>query len=177
MWRPMALLLLWLVVSQARGQPPLPEADTFFELKIRPVLAGTCFKCHGGQKVSHGLRVDSREALLKGGDAGPAIVPGAPEKSLLVQASRHTHEAIKMPPDKRLPDEAVNDFTTWVKRGATWPETSSSRAKDFTKERHWAFERVTPVQPPADPGGWSDHPIDRFVAAKRREHGVTPVDP
>src|SRR5262249_14886946 len=93
------------------------------------------------------------------------------------QAIRHTHEAIKMPPDKRLPDEAVNDFTTWVKRGATWPETSSSRAKDFTKERHWAFERVTPVQPPADPGGWSDHPIDRFVAAKRREHGVTPVDP
>src|SRR5262245_29496157 len=76
------------------------DAEAFFETKLRPVLADTCLKCHGGKKVSNGLRVDSREALLKGGEHGPAIVPGDPDKSLLIQAIRRVHAEIKMPPDK-----------------------------------------------------------------------------
>src|SRR5262249_34762751 len=138
------------------------DAETFFETKIRPVLAGTCLKCHGDKKVSHGLRVDSRDALVKGGDSGPAIVPGDADRSLLIQAIRHTHAEIKMPPDKRLPDSVSEDFAAWVKRGAVWP-----RAANLHAGKHWAFEPVKQIEPPPDPTAWSEHPIDRFVNAKR----------
>src|SRR4051812_48832851 len=84
--------------STARGQAAQDDPETFFELKIRPVLAGTCFKCHGGQKTSSGLRVDSRDALVRGGETGPAVVPGKPDESLLVQAVRYTDEDLRMPP-------------------------------------------------------------------------------
>src|ERR1019366_4787199 len=70
--------------------------DVFFERKIRPILAGTCFKCHGGEKTNGKLRVDSRAALLQGGRSGPALVPGDPDKSLLVQALRHAKEVEPM---------------------------------------------------------------------------------
>src|SRR4051794_15809397 len=79
--------------------------ETFFELNVRPVLATTCLPCHGGKKTSSGLKVDSREAILRGGDRGPAIVPGEPGKSLLIQAVRHVDDDLKMPPAERLPEE------------------------------------------------------------------------
>ncbi|HMF10713.1 MAG TPA: DUF1549 domain-containing protein, partial [Gemmataceae bacterium] len=147
------------------------DAETFFETKIRPVLAETCLKCHGGKKVSNGLRVDSREALLKGGEHGPAIAPGDPDRSLLVQAIRHGHAEIKMPPDKKLPDATVADFIAWVKSGAPWPKTVTLQVK-----KHWAFEPVKKVEPPPDRSGWSEHPIDWFVSAKRQANGVKPVE-
>ncbi|HEV3117894.1 MAG TPA: DUF1549 domain-containing protein, partial [Gemmataceae bacterium] len=153
----------------ARGQRP---EETFFELKVRPVLADKCFKCHGGKKISHGLRVDSRLALLTGGESGPAIIPGAPEKSLLIQALRYAHPDIKMPPDKPLPAAVIADFATWIKQGAVWPQTSSP---GFQRQRHWAFAPVKSCAPPSDAGGWSENPIDRFVAAGQRQHGVRPV--
>src|SRR5262249_31928265 len=89
-------------------------AETFFEAKIRPVPDGTCFKCHGGEKVRGGLRLDSRSALLQGGDSGAAVVPGDAEKSLLIEAIRYTHEDIKMPPGKQLPAAVVDNFVAWV---------------------------------------------------------------
>jgi hypothetical protein len=146
---------------------PASDADTFFELKIRPVLAGTCFKCHGGEKVSNSLRVDSREALVKGGNHGPALVPGDPDKSLLVQAIRQTHAEIKMPPDRKLADAVIADFAAWVKNGANWPSTQSVKAR-----KHWAFEPVKKVTPPPDPSDWSNNPIDRFIGAKRQAAGL-----
>src|SRR5437764_15068891 len=107
MLRPAILLaLLWFTAASAGWAD---DAETFFETKIRPVLAETCLKCHGGKKVSNGLRVDSRESLLKGGEHGSAIVPGDPDKSLLIQAIRHEHAEIKMPPDKNLPDAVIAD--------------------------------------------------------------------
>src|SRR3954469_6938017 len=93
-----------------------PEAA--FETRVRPVLAGTCFPCHGGKKTSGGLRVDSREALIKGGDSGPAVVPGDPGASLLVQAVHHTHEDLRMPPGKKLPSDVTAGLAAWVKEGA-----------------------------------------------------------
>src|ERR1022692_2640089 len=93
--------------------PQLVRAgDVFFERKIRPILAGTCFKCHGGEKTNGKLRVDSREMLLQGGRSGPALVPGDPDKSLLVQALRHAKEVEPMPPPpgKKLSDDAIADF-------------------------------------------------------------------
>src|SRR5204863_148906 len=98
---------------------PLRAADPaagleLFETKVRPVLVEVCFKCHGGDKVSGGLRVDSREGLLKGGDSGPAIVPSKPGESFLLTAIRHEDNDSKMPPDKKLPDETIAAFEAWI---------------------------------------------------------------
>lgn len=167
------VLCLVLLLGHTAGAADDPE--TFFELKIRPVLSGSCFKCHGGKKTSGGLRVDSRAALVKGGENGPAIVPGDPANSLLVQAVRHEHDQIKMPPDKRLPENVATDFETWIRQDAHWPQTDPKGAPGFVSQGHWAFERVKPVEPPADPTGWAESPIDRFLAAKWREARLTPV--
>jgi hypothetical protein len=171
------LVLLLSLASETRGQAPPADAGAFFESKIRPVLAGTCFNCHGGQKVSHGLHVDSREALLKGGDSGPALVPGAPDKSLLIQAVRHSHESIKMPPGKRMPDNVIADFTTWVQQGAVWPKSASPKVRPFQAQRHWAFQPVVKRTLPPDPSRWSDNPIDRFVISRLWDQHLQPVGP
>jgi hypothetical protein len=152
---------------------PASADDDFFETKIRPILAETCFKCHGGQKTGGGLRVDSREAILKGGDRGPALVAGDADASLIVRALRHVDEDLKMPPGKRLSETVSADFASWIKDGAHWPKGAPT--KGFTAERHWAFEPVKCQNPPPDPSNWSDHPIDRFLAAKWRENGLHPV--
>jgi len=168
------LLALFSLLSRAGADE---SRETFFELKIRPVLATTCLPCHGGKKTESGLKVDSRESLLRGGDRGPAIVAGDADHSLLVQAIRQTHEDVKMPPKRRLSDEVVGDFATWIAAGAVWPadqiRTAPRQAGRST--RHWAFERVKVVQPPFDPTGWSERPVDRFVAARRRAAGLRPV--
>lgn len=148
-----------------------------FETKIRPVLAGTCFKCHGGDNTSGELRVDSREALMRGGERGAAIVPGDADASLLVRALRHTDD-IQMPPDDPVDPSVVADFVTWIERGAVWPAVTSGSADDsFARARHWAFQPIDDPVPPADESGWAHDPIDRFVAARHREEAVTPVPP
>ncbi|MFL5339703.1 MAG: c-type cytochrome domain-containing protein, partial [Gemmataceae bacterium] len=94
---------------------PLRAAEpdfSFFETRIRPVLVERCYECHGEKKQKGGLRLDSKAALLKGGDSGPAVVPGNPDDSLLMRALRH--ETVKMPPDARLPDAVLADFATWI---------------------------------------------------------------
>jgi hypothetical protein len=147
-----------------------------FESKVRPVLAQSCVKCHGGKKARGGLRLDSRAALLRGGEHGPALVPGDPDRSLLVQALRYTHEDVKMPPNGRLPPAVVKDFEAWVKVGAAWPEGVVIRPPAGTSAA-WAFEPVPRVEPPPDPDGWSANPVDRFVRAKQRDRGLTPTGP
>jgi hypothetical protein len=151
--------------------------ETFFELKIRPALATTCLPCHGGKKTESGLKVDSRDALVKGGDRGPAIVVGDSERSLLIQAIRRTHDDLKMPPKGRLPDEVVADFARWVAAGAVWPADKKEPAarQAGRPTRHWAFERIKAAEPPFDPAGWSRRPIDRFVAARRAAAGLQPL--
>jgi Protein of unknown function (DUF1553)/Protein of unknown function (DUF1549)/Planctomycete cytochrome C len=176
----LALHLLNAALPAVAGDQPVrpnrtEDAETIFELEIRPVLAGTCFKCHGDKKASHGLRTDSRESLLRGGESGPAITPGKPEKSLLIQAIRYSHADIRMPPDKRLPDRVVAEFERWIRLGAPWPSSLANKA--FRSESHWAFEAVRKVSAPADDSGWAENPIDRFIAAKWREQGVRPARP
>ena len=152
------------------------EAETFFELKVRPVLAKTCFPCHGGKKTSGGLRVDSRESLLKGGERGSALVPGDSEASLMIRAVGRHDQEIEMPPGKTLPATVVADLSEWVARGAYWPERGAAKAdSSFQAERHWAYEPVRAVDPPADPSHWSDHPIDRFIMRKWMDRGLHPV--
>src|SRR5262245_28763869 len=108
MWPILAL------TAAASGQ--VAPNDAFFEAKVRPIFIEHCVKCHGPKKANNGLRLDSRAALLKGGDSGPAIVPGEPDKSLLIKAIRYTDKDLKMPPDrKKLPADAIANLERWVK--------------------------------------------------------------
>ncbi len=173
----LGLLVLLALASPVAADEP---AETFFELKIRPVLATECLPCHGGKKTSGGFSVASREAVLKGGDRGPAIVAGKPDQSLLIQAVRRTHEEVRMPPKKRLSDQTVADFARWIAEGAAWPVSSRRPAvggnRDTTADsRHWAFEPVRALEPPPDPSGWSERPVDRFIAARRAAAGLRRV--
>src|SRR5215218_1332232 len=94
----------------------------FFEKKVRPVLAENCYNCHSAStNAKGGLRVDDRNGLLQGGKSGPAVVPGHPEKSLLIQAVRQ-EDSLKMPPKTQLSAEQIADLTQWIKDGASWPE-------------------------------------------------------
>jgi hypothetical protein len=161
--------------APARADAPDAGSESFFELKVRPVLAGTCVKCHGEKKASGGLRLDSREAMLAGGDDGPVVMPGDPQGSLLVQAVRHADEALKMPPSKPLPREAQDDLAAWVAAGAPWPKPAAAAARPIEGQAHWAFEPLRPPAPPADPTGWATEPLDRFIAAGHRAGGLHPV--
>jgi mono/diheme cytochrome c family protein len=96
----------------------------FFETRVRPILANNCYACHTGSALG-GLRVDSREALLKGGKSGPAIVPGKQDQSLLIQAINHKNEALKMPPAGKLQNADIIALSEWIGKGAFWPESSS----------------------------------------------------
>jgi hypothetical protein len=164
-------MLLLVLPAAALGQS---ADEAFFEAKIRPVLAETCFKCHGGAKTSHDLRVDSRAALLRGGENGPALKPGDPDRSLLMQALRHNPGDLKMPPDRKLPDHVLADFAAWIRNGAAWPQGATAKA-GFAAHKHWAFQPVKASSPPEDPSGWAQQPIDRFIAAKLRAQGLAPV--
>src|SRR5262245_5196166 len=167
---------------------PCPAAaadagDEFFERKVRPLLVERCHKCHTGKKVRGKLRLDSRAALLKGGETGPAVVPGEPDKSLLIKAVRYEGEP-KMPPRTKLTDGEIADLVAWVKSGAPWP---GGRAKpavgpepfDFEKRRrHWSFQPVKPVAPPAVKGrAWPRSPLDAFVLARLEAKGLSPAPP
>jgi hypothetical protein len=157
-----------------------PEAVEFFEKNVRPVLADSCVRCHGAQKQSSGLRLDSRQAVLEGGDNGPAVVPGEPDKSLLVQAVRYTHEDVKMPPKTKLPEASVQAIATWVKLGAPWSTAATLSAGEQEKAApaHWAFQPVRPAAPPrAQDPAWCRSPIDAFVLAKLKAQGMHPARP
>src|SRR5262245_13087335 len=113
-----ALAVLLMPAAVPAGEASPDAAVEFFERKVRPVLVENCYSCHStGKKRRGGLLLDSRAGLLKGGDSGPAIVPGEPQKSLLVKAISYTEEP-RMPPRSKLPDQAIADLTAWVKMGA-----------------------------------------------------------
>src|SRR5437667_7895712 len=100
------------------------EQVEFYEKQVEPILEENCYKCHSHQadKIKGGFVLDSREAMLKGGDTGPAIVPGEPEKSLLIKAVRHVDEDLQMPPKKKLPDEQIALLVKWVSMGAPYSD-------------------------------------------------------
>ncbi len=159
--------------AKAGASEPDASSQAFFELKVRPVLASSCVKCHGAKKSSGGLRLDSREAIQAGGDNGAVVVPGDPEGSTLIRAIRHADEDLKMPPSKPMPRAAQDDLAAWVAAGAPWP--TAVAAGPIEGQAHWAFEPLRTVTPPDDPTGWALQPIDRFVAAGHRVQGLQPV--
>ncbi len=160
-----------------------PEAIEFFESRVRPILVDNCIKCHGTKKQSSGLRLDSREAVLEGGDSGPAVVAGKPAESLLIQAVAHSHKELKMPPSGKLAEPSVAALREWVALGAPWPAGSADKAAkaqgaapgDDASATHWAFQPVRPVSPPAvKDRTWIRSPVDRFVLARLEAAGLTP---
>jgi hypothetical protein len=173
----LALLLGAVASTRAHGQRL--DDESFFELRIRPVLASKCIKCHGGAKTSGGLRLDSRAALLKGGEHGPAVVPGDIKQSLLLRAIQHAADVdLKMPPGNKLPAEAIADITRWVERGVFWPihpKTSFAQSGAQSLD-HWAFRPVGRPSIPPDPSGWSANPVDCFIVAKQRDKELAPVE-
>jgi hypothetical protein len=173
--RLLALFLLPLIVHGA-------DPKEFFESRIRPLLVKNCFACHTQTRMG-GLEMTSREALLKGGASGPVITPGDPDGSVLIQAVRHTHARLKMPPAGRLAEQEISDLAAWIKDGAVWGDPAAIPKGEkyvITPEQRsfWAFRAIRKPQPPAVRNlSWTRTPIDRFILAKLDERGLAPMAP
>jgi hypothetical protein len=163
--------LLTLVALSAAAPP---EDERFFENRVRPVLSEKCFACHGPKKQQAGLRLDSRAAVLAGGDSGPAAVAGKPTESRLLKAVRHDGE-LKMPPKGKLSDAEITDLEKWVSRGLAWPADTIA-AGGLAKEL-WSLRPVTNPPVPAITNHKSrvTNPIDAFILARLAEKGLKPA--
>jgi hypothetical protein len=169
--------LLIVVVNPARGG----DAPTaFFENQVRPLLVKACQKCHGPTKQQGSLRLDSRDALMRGGDAGPAVVPGEPGKSLLIRAIAHKGD-VRMPPKGKLSEQQVATLTRWVEMGAPWSadtQTVPVRSGEITDadRRFWSFQPVKePVLPPVQDMAWPVTALDRFILARLEAKNLRPA--
>ena len=170
-----------------KAKPPTPEQVQFFESKVRPVLAENCFRCHGPKKQKGDLRLDSRAGMLEGGDQGPVVVPGHPEKSLFIKAIRYGDADLKMPPSQKLSKVQIDDLALWVKMGAPWPGSEKKgpigkKSGEFQisdKDRaHWAYQHVKrPEIPEVKNKAWVKNPIDAFILAKLEAKGLSPNPP
>ncbi len=167
------------------NQPGMLNAsdDSFFETKIRPVLAAKCLGCHGSAKQTSGLRLDSREAMIAGGDAGPVLEPGKKAESLLYQAASHSGDASKMPPKNSKTEPMTADEVAalgqWIDQGAHWPATKpasvADRAGEDSAKKHWAFRKIEkPAVPVVSDAAWQANPIDAFIADRLAKSGVMP---
>jgi hypothetical protein len=150
----------------------------FFEKRIRPVLVQRCEKCHGPDKQKGGLRLDSKAGWIRGGDRGPAIIPGKPDESPLVRAVRHTDDDLAMPPHPaaKLSDGELTDLTDWVRRGAADPRgTVATRlgGMSLDEAKHWWS--LQPLKRPDVPvsGEAGRNPIDAFLDKQILSTGIT----
>ena len=157
----------------------------FFEKEVRPVLVKRCYECHSGTKQKGGLRVDHIGYLKSGGDTGPALVPGSPENSPLLEAVSYHDPDFQMPPKNnggKLPDAEIAALKKWIALGAPWPEETGKKLVvtegGFTEEQrnYWFFKPVAKVTPPVVKSDWVRNDIDRFIVAKQAEQGLTPAE-
>ena len=191
------MMRLTLLVAAAAlvGSAQSPEIE-HFERRIRPVLIEQCMRCHSARldEPMGGLRVDSRDALRRGGASGPALVPGRPDQSLLIKALRYQDPSLKMPPTGKLPDRVIADFDIWIADGAqdpridepsaTPPNSSGEAEKPDSSgpgtpieegRRWWAFQPLAELQAPAySHRGWARRKIDAFVLARLEENDLEP---
>ncbi|MFN7875690.1 MAG: PSD1 and planctomycete cytochrome C domain-containing protein [Pirellula sp.] len=156
--------------------------DDFFETRVRPVLVKHCQDCHGAKKQEGGLRLDSRDAWMRGGDRGDAIIAGEADKSLLIKAVRHDDPDLQMPPDtKKLTAAEIADLEAWVQRGAYDPrrEAATQPSEKMSLEQartFWSFQPLQAVTPPQDiTDHWSRTPLDAFVHAELKKNELSPV--
>ncbi len=163
--------------------PAVADPREDFEMHVRPVLAKNCWACHRQSEMG-GLRLDSKDAILKGGKSGPAIVVGDPEHSLLIQAVAHTHSRLRMPPSGTLTAEEVGALSEWVKRGAYWPPDDKAAAVTTSSEyvitpeqrSFWSFQPVKrPAIPAVNDEQWPKTDIDRFILSRLEHEGLAPI--
>lgn len=170
-------VVILFVVSSAAAQQPDAKALDHFEKNIRPLLVEKCYSCHGDTKTKGGLSLTSRETILKGGERGPALTPGKPSESLLIQAIGHDGD-LKMPPKQKLSAKEIEHLTRWVAQGAVWPSAGkaslSTAARTTDKQRQWwAFQPVRPVSIPATKEQtWARSGIDQFIVAGLEKRGL-----
>jgi len=166
--------------TPVRAADPTAEAVAHFEKEVRPLLVEKCQRCHGARKQEAGLRLDSRAAVLKGGDSGPAVVPGQADKGTLLAALNHTGP-VQMPPGGKLSAGQIAAVARWITDGAVWPDESgpvTTRPAGITAadRNHWAFRPVADPPPPvvrASDWPWTD--IDRFILARLEAAGLKPA--
>jgi hypothetical protein len=168
---------LWLILAwpaTARGSGRTDAEAEFFESKVRPVLAASCVKCHGPSTASGGLRLDTREAALKGGAHGPAVLASKPNESLIVKAISYADPKLSMPPAGKLPPDQIAALTRWIAAGAPWPDYGKPGAG--AEAQLWSAK---PVRKPALPTfrnrAWARNPVDAFVLAKLEAKGMHPA--
>ena len=162
---------------------PVSEEDAiFFERSVRPLLAARCWDCHSGEEPEASLRLDAWDAMVGGGDSGPAVVPGKPAESLLVTAI-HYHDDLQMPPDGKLRAQEIEILIEWIRRGAPWPNSpvppraAKSNQFEITAEDRafWSFEPITdPPVPTTSNESWSRTSIDSFVLARLEAADLAP---
>ena len=156
------------------------DDQAFFENEVRPLLVRECLSCHGAKKQEASLRLDHIDGFLKGGDSGAAIVPQAPEQSLLIAAIKHEGD-IQMPPEKKLNNQDIQTLEKWVSIGAPWfgdkPTNLLRSGPPTPQEReHWAYQPLNSTEPPIiDNDEWSQNEIDRFVLGKWSPLGIQPA--
>jgi len=176
----LASITLLLVSSHLAAKDSV--GDEFFERDIRPILVEKCQSCHGEKKSQGGLRLDSREVILKGGDRGPAIVPGKPEDSLLIKAIGHA-DKLKMPPTGKLTAAEIEKLKRWVAEGAKWPNAAKTAIATGDKfqpsdahRKWWAFQPVRAIAPPnVVYKDWPRSEIDRFTLAEMEKRNISPA--
>ncbi|MEX2212777.1 MAG: PSD1 and planctomycete cytochrome C domain-containing protein [Phycisphaeraceae bacterium] len=165
-----------------------PEHEAFFEAKIRPLFVEFCVECHGPQKQKSGLRLDSRDAMLKGGEGGKIVEPGNPDASLLMRLVKYEDE-VRMPPKKKLSDEHIAALERWVKMGAPWPDAGTGAKTPtnppnpnpvtnlFAKARaeYWSLQPIAKsAPPPVKHEAFVGNDLDRFVIARLEAMKLTP---
>ena len=179
---------LSLAADAGAPQPQVlkPAEVEFFESKIRPLLVRRCYACHSAEPAPMGeLRLDTREGWVSGGSRGPAIVPGNPSRSLLIQAVNYKDPKLSMPPEGTLPLEEIELLEQWVAVGAPDPRSDASGAApvqdsiDLEEGRKfWSFRPLAqPALPAVRDRDWVRSPLDRFVLARLEEKGLKTAGP
>ena len=157
----------------------LPAELDFFEENIRPLLVSKCIECHGEDTQESGLRLDSRAAILKGAEQQPVVLPGAPDKSRLLDVLSHMNE-VKMPPDEKLREQEIMAVRKWITMKLPWPEGANGKivkqdAYDVIRQRHWSFQTVqTPPLPNVLDRDWPRNRLDYYILAKLEAAGIAP---
>src|SRR5262245_44786091 len=156
-----------------------PPADGY-EARIRPVLVEHCYKCHSAEQKTEkgGLRLDTRDAMLKGGESGPEIFPGKPGESLLIKAIRQIGDGPKMPPKGKLPPAVVADFEAWIAAGAPTAGSVTAGPIDWAAaRRHWAFQPVRQQGFGNRSQASEVNPIDDLLLEKLKAAGLSFAPP
>ncbi len=182
----LAAVLVVGVPAAFAGAPREKAADLeWFETKVRPILVDHCYTCHSADtKPAGGLRVDDRNGLLTGGNSGPAVVPGDPSASLLLERVKHKNPKRRMPREgEPLTDEQIAALARWIGDGAPWPVIKvpasvgkTNESYESLKREHWAWQRIkNPALPAVSKASWSRDELDRFILAGLEKAGLEPV--